>query len=64
MVAAGLEKVKSAVDVGREVKLRRLDGRSDACTGGEVDDSIERALRECPFHEDGITDVALDEGDF
>ena len=63
MMAAGIEKVKSAVYIGGEVELGRLNGRSYAGAGGEVNDGIEAAFGEGAFDEDGITNVAFDDGD-
>ncbi len=63
VAAAGVEQVKSPVDIGGEIQLRILNGRADSGTGGDVEDGIEVAVCEEFSEQSSIADIRADEGD-
>jgi len=62
VVAAGIEEIESAIDVGGEVELGRLDGWPNSGAGSKVNDGVKVALGKAALDEDGIANVSFDKG--
>ena len=63
MVAACIEQIECAVDIGREVELRGLDGRAHTSAGSNVDDLVKVALSKGALDQDRIAYIASDKFD-
>lgn len=62
-VPAGLEDIEESDYVRLDVGVGVVDGVSDACLGGEVEDDLRFELGEHPIKHFLIGEVSLDEGE-
>jgi hypothetical protein len=60
-VHARTEHVDGTHDVGAKVHVRLAERKADARLAGDVEDEVERVVREDVVHDGAISDVALDE---